>query len=94
MKNALKKFILKSTLVISLSLSIFNQGITQVSNYNGSDPINSKLVNGSSKEAIPQMPEKFKWFEEAKSGLVIHWGLFSINFKQGHISTMHIHKMV
>ena len=24
------------------------------------------------------MPEKFKWFQEAKFGMFIHWGLFSI----------------
>ena len=94
MKNALNKFILKSTLVISLSLSIFNQGITQESKYTGQKPINSKSVPGSAQDAFRQIPEKFKWFEEAKFGLFIHWGLFSIKIKQGHISTMHIHKMV
>jgi len=39
MKETLKKYILKSTLVISLSLSIFNQGIAQESKYTGQDPI-------------------------------------------------------
>ena len=78
MKNALKKFILKSTLVISLSLSIFNQGIAQESKYTGQKPVNSKSVPGSAQDAFHQIPEKFKWFEEAKFGLFIHWGLFSI----------------
>jgi hypothetical protein len=54
MKNALKKYILKSTLIISLLLSIFNQGITKQSNYTGREPVNS----GSSPEAIGRMPEK------------------------------------
>jgi alpha-L-fucosidase len=78
MKKALKKSILKSTLVISLSLSIFNQGIAQESKYSGQKPINSKSVPGSAQDAFSQIPEKFKWFEEAKFGLFIHWGLFSI----------------
>jgi alpha-L-fucosidase len=36
------------------------------------------LAPGFSQEAFPQIPDKFKWFEEAKFGLFIHWGLFSI----------------
>ena len=88
MKKALSKYILKSTLVISLSLSVFNPGITQESKYTGGESINSKTASGSAQEAINQMPEKFKWFEEAKFGLFIHWGLFSIpilkNVKQTH----------
>ena len=78
MKKTLKKYILKSTLVISLSLSIFNQGIAQESKYTGQKPINSKSVPGAAQDAFRQIPEKFKWFEEAKFGLFIHWGLFSI----------------
>lgn len=74
MNKALKKCILKSTLVFSLSLSILNQGIAQDSKYNGRDPVST----GSSQDSISQMLEKFKWFEEAKFGLFIHWGLFSI----------------
>lgn len=78
MKKELKKLNLKSTFVISLSLFILNQGIAQVSNYVGREPINSMFVLGFSPEAIRQMPEKFRWFEEAKFGLFIHWGLYSI----------------
>jgi len=78
MKKAMKKLNLISTFVISLSLFIFNQGIAQESNDAGCEPIDSTFERGSSPKAIPQMPEKFKWFEEAKFGLFIHWGLFSI----------------
>jgi len=78
MNKAPKKLHLISALIISLSLAIFNQGIAQDSNDIGREPIHSMFAPGSSQEAIPRMPEKFKWFEEAKFGLFIHWGLFSI----------------
>ena len=78
MNKAPNKLHLISALIISLSLAIFNQGIAQDSNDIGREPIHSMFAPGSSQAAIPQMPEKFKWFEEAKFGLFIHWGLFSI----------------
>ena len=46
--------------------------------YDGSGRIGSVFERESSPGAIPQVPERFTWFEEAKFGLFIHWGLFSI----------------
>ena len=78
MKKALKMINQKITFVISLSLFILSPGVAQESNGIGREPIDSMSAPGFSQEAIRQMPEKFKWFEEAKFGLFIHWGLFSI----------------
>ena len=78
MKKELKKINQKITFVISLSLFILSPGIARESSSVGREPIDSMFERGSSQEAIPQMPERFKWFEEAKFGLFIHWGLFSI----------------
>jgi alpha-L-fucosidase len=78
MKKELKKIHQKITFVISLSLFILSPGIARESSSVGREPIDSMFEHRSSQEAIPQMPEKFKWFEEAKFGLFIHWGLFSI----------------
>jgi len=78
MKKALRKVDLKSAVAISLSLFIFSPGVARGSNCVVREPIDSMLERGSSPTDIPQMPEKFKWFEEAKFGLFIHWGLFSI----------------
>ncbi len=78
MEKSQKKLILKSTLIISLLLSIFSQGIAQETTYTGDDPVNQKFLTESLSEDFSQLPEKFHWFEEAKFGLFIHWGLFSI----------------
>jgi len=78
MKKELKKLNLKITVVISLALFILTQGISQETNFVGCESIDSMFERGSVPKAIPQMPEKFTWFEEAKFGLFIHWGLFSI----------------
>jgi alpha-L-fucosidase len=78
MGKALTKYILKSTLFISLSLSTFNQGIAQDVIYTGNDPVNSKFLTESLSEDFSHLPEKFQWFEESKFGLFIHWGLYSI----------------
>ena len=78
MKKELKKLNPRITFVISLWLFIPNLGISQGSNDVGRETIHSMSAPGFSQESIPQMPEKFKWFEEAKFGLFIHWGLFSI----------------
>ena len=76
MKKTHRKFILKSIFIISLSF--FNQVIAQEVNYTGNDPVNPKFLSESSQEDIRQIPEKFEWFKEAKFGLFIHWGLYSI----------------
>ena len=78
MNKAPKRLHLQVAFVISLTLFVFNQGITQDSNDIGRERSHSLFAPGSSQEAIPRPPEKFKWFEEAKFGLFIHWGLFSI----------------
>ena len=46
--------ILKSTLVIALSLSIFDPGITQESKYTGQKPSNSKSESGSAQDVFCQ----------------------------------------
>jgi hypothetical protein len=54
MKKALNMTILKSTLVIALSLSIFDPGITQESKYTGQKPSNSKSEPGSAQDVFCQ----------------------------------------
>jgi len=69
---------LKIAFAISFSLLILTQGMVRGSRDVGREPRDPKFDRGSSPQSIPQVPDKFKWFQEAKFGMFIHWGLFSI----------------
>jgi len=78
MSRATKSLLLKSAFAISLSLSIFSQGAPQDSKAIDREPIHARFASGPLQDTPPQMSQKARWFEEAKFGLFIHWGLFSI----------------
>jgi alpha-L-fucosidase len=78
MNKKTKPINMKTTSVTSPAPSSLIPGTAQNSNYNGRGLVASRSEREASQQPVFQMPERFKWFEEAKFGLFIHWGLFSI----------------